>query len=126
MTPTLPCTVCSARGYLGERHCPNCHGFGFIALMGGRALGWRRPLDHFSIGARNASRAVNKIIDIALIIVIALAAGELLFGLIMGAPLTAEYWANTMNGSLLFFWFGCFCAFMLIARRRAAKYESIP
>jgi ATP-dependent Clp protease ATP-binding subunit ClpC len=126
MTPVLSCNVCSARGYLGERQCPNCHGFGFVELMGERVLGWRRPLDRFAIEARRAAVTVNRIINAALLLVAALALGEMLFGLFMGTPLTIDYWVNTKNSSLLFFWFGCFCGFILLSRNRAARYEAIP
>lgn len=126
MTPILSCTVCSARGSLGERQCPNCRGFGFVALFGERALGWRRPLDKFSIGARRLGNTVSKIIDGVLLIVAILAVVELLFGWFMGMPLTPDYWIETFNPPLLFFWFGLFCGFIFIARRRAERYSSSP
>ena len=126
MTPVLSCNVCAARGYLGERQCPNCRGFGFIVTMGERTLGWRRPLDRFAINARRGAKIVNRAIDIAFLIVAALSLGELLFGMVMGAPLTLEYWVNVKNPSLLFFWFGAFCAFVVLSRRRAQKYEAVP
>ena len=126
MTPVLSCNVCAARGYLGERQCPNCRGFGFIVSMGERALGWRRPLDRFAINARRGAKLVNRVLDIALLAVAALALGEFAFGVFMGTPLTIEYWIDAKNPPLLFFWFGCFCAFVLLSRRRAARYEAVP
>jgi ATP-dependent Clp protease ATP-binding subunit ClpC len=94
--------------------------------MGERALGWRRPLDRFAINARRGAKLVNRTLDLALLIVAALALGEFIFGMVMGAPLTLEYWINTKNPSLLFFWFGAFCAFVMLSRRRAQKYEAVP
>ena len=126
MAAVLSCNVCAARGFLGERQCPNCRGFGFIVSMGERVLGWRRPLDRFAINARRGANIVNRTIDIALLIVAALALGEFIFGMVMGAPLTLAYWFNTKNPSLLFFWFGCFCAFFMLSRRRAQKYATMP
>lgn len=126
MTAPLPCTVCEARGYLGERHCPNCRGFGFVTLLGSKALGWRRSLDHFSIASRRGAKLVNRIINYALILFAVLAVGELVFGLFMGMPFAAEYWIESTNGSLLFFWFGLFCTFIYLGRRRASRYDSVP
>jgi ATP-dependent Clp protease ATP-binding subunit ClpC len=94
--------------------------------MGERVLGWRRPLDRFAINARRVASVVNRIINIALYIIVALALGEMLFGLFMGAPPSFDYWLNTKNPSLLFFWFGCFCGFIILSRRRAARYEAVP
>lgn len=126
MTPTLPCTVCSARGYLGERQCPNCHGFGFVMLYGEKVLGWRRPLDRFSIASRRAAKTINKIIDYALLAIAVLAFVQLIFGISVGMPLSYTYWADVKNSSLAFFWFGIFCLFMYVSRRRAAKYSFVP
>jgi ATP-dependent Clp protease ATP-binding subunit ClpC len=126
MTPTLSCTVCSGRGYLGERQCPNCRGYAFVALFGDNVLGLRRPVDRFSIASRRAAKTINRIIDYILAGIAALALGELLFGLVMGMPLSAAYWLDVQNPSLAFFWFGAFCAFIYISRRRAAKYASVP
>ncbi len=126
MIPALSCTVCSARGYLGERRCPNCRGFGFVASFGERALGWRRPLDRFSINARRTANMTSRIIDGALFAIAILAVVELLFGWFVGMPLTPAYWIEPKNASLLFFWFGIFCAFIFIARRRAERYSADP
>ena len=126
MNPVLPCNVCAARGYLGERQCPNCRGFGFVATMGERVLGWRRPLDRFAINARRGAVIVNRVINIALFLVVILALGELIFGIFMGAPLSLSYWTGNKNPSLLFFWFGVFCGFILLSRRRAARYDFAP
>lgn len=126
MTPSLSCTVCSARGYLGERQCPNCHGFGFVTYMGERVLGWRRPLDRFAINARRAAATANRVINIALFLIVVIAFGDLLLSIFTGAPFTVAYWVNNVNPSLLLFWFGAFCGFILLSRYRTSRYDTEP
>lgn len=126
MIPVLSCNICSGRGYLGERHCVNCRGLAFVGYLGEKALGWRRPLDRFSIGARKGARVINKIVDVILGAVACLAVAQAAFGLFMGAPFAISYWFDTYNKPLLFFWFGCFSAFILIARRRRRRYDTAP
>jgi ATP-dependent Clp protease ATP-binding subunit ClpC len=124
--PTLPCTVCNARGYIGERQCPNCRGFAFLTGLNEYILGWRLPLDVFSVFARKSAKRANKAINFILLLIAAAAVGEMVFGLFMGMPLSMEYWTQNKNGPLLFFWFGVFCLFIYFSRRRAARYAADP
>jgi ATP-dependent Clp protease ATP-binding subunit ClpC len=126
MTSTLPCTVCGARGYLGERQCPNCRGFSFAVLFGDKVLGWRRSVDRFSIATRRAAKVANRVIDYALLSVACLALAELVFEVLVGVPFSSSYWMSVSNPSLAFFWFGAFCVFLYVSRRRSAKYSSAP
>ncbi len=126
MTSALPCNLCEARGHLGERRCPSCRGFGYAVFFGGKALGWGLYLDRFSAASRRAAKLVNRAINAVLIALGVLAAGELVFGIVLGMPLSSEYWIEARNAPLAFFWMGVFCSFLYLSRRRAAKYAQAP
>ncbi len=127
MTPVLPCTVCNARGSVGVARCPNCGGSAFVFFVGDRLIGWSRPLDPASISLRIVGARFNSLVNIILGAIGAL--GIVLVVLrMLGNPLAVfspEFW-TTRDSTLLMLWFGVFCLFLLIGRRRCARYARTP
>jgi len=126
MTPALSCPVCAARGYLGERRCPNCRGAAFVQFVGNTLVGWRTPLDPFAIALRRAGARANRIVNGVLIGIAAVAVGERLIGIFISPPFSPSFATGSARPSLLGFWIGAFALFLFIARRRRARYATVP
>ncbi|MFA5188100.1 MAG: AAA family ATPase [Patescibacteria group bacterium] len=125
----LICNQCNGLGFIDDKKCKVCLGQGIVGYLDGYLLMWNRKIDRQHLRLYKIERAVDGLIYVVLLGLAVLGVAGLVYSLysinFIGI-LNPDFWLNSSNHSLLFFWFTVLTDLYLIYFSSLAKDKKEP